>query len=89
MLNKVYPNKSTLFQVFVQTLGPNIAQPSQTIIFEHADLGRRAFLDKFSWLNRFEKAIDDYRQLMQVIGIAKSCVKKDGLNRQKHQAFKH
>ena len=88
LLDKVYPNKSTLFQVLVQTLGQNITQPIQNIIFEHADLGRRAFLDKFDWLNRFENVIDDYSQLMQVIGIAKSCVKKDGLNRQKHQEFK-
>jgi hypothetical protein len=88
LLDKVYPDKSTLSQLDVQTLGQDIAQPIQNIIFEQADLGRQAFLDKFSWLNSFESAIDDYNQLMQVIGIAKSCVKKDGLNRQKHQKFK-
>ncbi len=79
LLDQVYPNKSTLFQTLVQTLGQNITQPIQNIIFEHADLGRRAFLDKFSWLNSFENAIDDYSQLMPVIGIAKSCVSMRGV----------
>ncbi|MDM8561626.1 hypothetical protein [Candidatus Parabeggiatoa sp. HSG14] len=88
LLDKVYPDKPTLSQALVQTLGQNITQPIQNIIFEHADLGHRAFLDKFGWLNNFENVIDDYSQLMQVIGIAKSCVKKEGLNRQKHQEFK-
>ena len=78
LLDKVYPNKSTLSQVLIQTLGQNITQPIQNIIFEHADLGRRAFLDKFDWLNNFENGIDDYSQLMQVIGIAKSCVSMRG-----------
>lgn len=88
LLDKVYQDKLALSQILVQTLGQNIAQPIRDIIFEHADLGRRAFHDKFGWLNSFENAIDDYSQLMQVIGIAKSCVKKKGLNRQKHQEFK-
>ena len=88
LLDKVYPNKSTLFQALVQTLGQNITQPIQNIIFEHADLGRLAVLDKKERLNSFENVIDDYSQLMPVIGIAKSGVKKEGLNRQKHQEFK-
>jgi hypothetical protein len=71
-----------------QILGQNITESVQNIIFEPADLGHRAFLDKFAWLNRFENVIPDYSQLMQVIEIAKSCVKKDGLGRQSHQEFK-
>ena len=51
LLDKIYPDKPTLSQVLIQTLGQNIAQPIQKIIFEHADFGRRAFLDKFDWLN--------------------------------------
>ncbi len=88
LLGNVYPDKSALSQTIVQTLGQNITQPVQNIIFEHADLGRRVFLDKFGWLNSFENVIPDYSQLMQVIGLAKSCVKKDGLNYQSHQEFK-
>jgi hypothetical protein len=86
LLDKVYPDKSTLSQALIQTLGQNITEPVKNIIFEHADLGRRTFIDKFGWLNSFENVIPDYSQLMQVIGIAKSCV--DGLDRQKHQEFK-
>jgi hypothetical protein len=71
-----------------QTLGQNMTQPVQNIIFEHADFGHRVFLDKFGWLNSFENVIPDYSQLMQVIGLAKSCVKKEGLNCQSHQEFK-
>ena len=65
-----------------------MTEPVQKIIFEYADLGHRAFLDQFGWLGRFENVIDDYSQLMQVIGLAKSCVKKEGLKRQSHQNFK-
>jgi len=88
LLDNVYPDKSTLSQALVQTRGQNITEPVQNIIFEQADLGHQAFLDKFGWLNSFENVIPDYSQLMQVIGIAKSCVKEDGLDGQKHQEFK-
>lgn len=88
LLDNVYPDKSALSQELSRTLGQNIPQPVQNIIFEYADLGHRAFLDKFGWLGRFENVIDDYSQLMQVIGLAKSCVKKEGLERQSHQDFK-
>jgi hypothetical protein len=47
LLDNVYPDKSALSQALVQTLGQNITQPVQNIIFEHADLGHRIFLDKF------------------------------------------
>lgn len=88
LLDNVYPDKSTLSQALVQTLGRNITEPVQNIILKHADLGHRAFLDQFGWLNSFENFIPDYYQLMQVIGLAKSGVKKKGLDRQSHQEFK-
>ncbi len=88
LLDKVYPDRATLSQALFQTLGQNVTEPVQNIIFEHADLGHIALLDKFGWLGSFENVIPDYRQLMQVISIAKSCVKKDGIDRQKHQEFK-
>jgi hypothetical protein len=72
----------------VQTLGQNITKPVQKVIFKHASIGHRTFLEKFGWINRFENVIPDYSQLMQVIGLAKSGVKQDGLNRQSHQKFK-
>lgn len=88
LLDNVYPNKSALSQELSRTLGQNIPKPIQSIIFKYADLGHQAFLDKFGWLNSLENAIDDYSQLMQVIGLAKSCVKKEGLEHQSHRDFK-
>ena len=88
LLDNVYPNKSALSQELSQVLGQNIPKPIQSIIFKYASLGHRAFLDKFGWLGRFKNAIDDYSQLMQVIGLAKSCVKKEGLEYQSHRDFK-
>lgn len=85
----VYPDKSTLFQALVQTLGQNITRPVQSIIFKHASIGHRTFLEKFAWINRFENAISDYSQLMQVIELAKSNIKQKGLNRQSYQEFEH
>jgi len=87
LIGNVYPNKSALSEELSITLGQNIPKPIKNIIFKYADLGHRAFLDKFGWLDSFRNAIDDYNQLMQVIGV-KSCVKKDGLQRQSHQDFK-
>ena len=88
LLDHVYPNKSTLSQALNQTLGQSMTEPVQNIIFKQADLGQRAFFDKFGWLNRFENFWPDYYQLMQVIKLAKSAVKKEGLDRQSHQKFK-
>jgi hypothetical protein len=59
LLDNVYPDKSTLSQALVQTLGQSITEPVQNIIFKHADLGRRAFLEKFGWINSFENLIPD------------------------------
>lgn len=87
LLDNAYPNQSALSEELSRTIGQNIPKPIENIIFQHADLGHRAFLDKFGWLGRFKNAIDDYNQLMQVIGLAKSCVKKEGLQRQSHQDF--
>ncbi|MEK8016881.1 MAG: hypothetical protein VSS75_008430 [Candidatus Parabeggiatoa sp.] len=88
LLDNIYPDKSALSQELSRTLGPNIPKPIENIIFQYSDLGHRAFLDKFSWVSRFENTIDDYSQLIQVIGLAKSCVKKEGLEHQSHQDFK-
>lgn len=88
LIDNVYPNKSALSEELFRTLGQNIPKPIENIIFKYADLGHRAFLDKFGWLGHFKNAIDDYNQLMQVIGVAKNCVKKEGLQRQSHQEFK-
>lgn len=76
------------FKNYLEHWGKIFQNAIENIIFEYADLGHRAFLDKFGWLGRFKNAIDDYSQLMQVIGLAKSCVKKEGLKRQSHQDFK-
>jgi hypothetical protein len=51
LLGSVYPDKSALSQTMAQTLGQNMTQPVQNIIFEQADFGHRVFLDKFGWLN--------------------------------------
>jgi hypothetical protein len=88
LLDNVYPDKLRLSQALNQKLGQNLTQPIQNIIFEHADLGHRIFLEKFGWLERFENVIPEYSQLMQVIRLAKSTVNKEGLNCHSHQQFK-
>jgi hypothetical protein len=47
LLDNVYPDKLTLSQVLVQTLGLRCTEPVKNIILKHADLGYRDFLDKF------------------------------------------